>query len=109
MTSAIEQTVKALTEFEAELDVAKAGAGESRKRMVRDAVELSDSAAKVALDKARSIASETVERARKEAESEADSIRKKGRSTLDKYGEVISKNKREAVEHVVRRLLGEQD
>ncbi len=106
MTSPIESTVKALVEFEAELDRAKAEVSEAKRRAMKDAVDWAEEAKASAITKARAIASEKISKAREEAESEADAIRKRGESDLRAYESSISKNRSKAAELVAARLLG---
>ncbi len=107
MSSVIEKTVKALVEFESELDKAKAEASEARQKMVKDASNWAESAKANAISRAQQIASETLEKAREEAEKEADAIKKKGETSLQAFEASISRRKAKAAEAVVGRLLGE--
>ena len=107
MTQTIEGTVKALTEFEADLDRVKGAVLEAKKKMVIDAGEWSDSAKNAALAEAQKIAAERLARAREEAEAEAAEIRKKGQAATRRFEESISKRKKDAADLVLKRLLGE--
>jgi vacuolar-type H+-ATPase subunit H len=107
MGSLIEATVKALIEFESELDKTKAEALEVKKKMVKNAVVLAESARSTAISKAQQQVSERLAKARAEGEAEAESIRKKGESSLKSFEASISLRKAKAVEEVVGRLLGE--
>lgn len=107
MSSAIEQTVKALVEFEAQLDSAKAEMLEAGKRAVKDASNWAESAKASAVSKAQEIASSNVAKAKAEAEAEAARIREKGSSDLKTFESSIAKNKQRASELVAARLLGE--
>ena len=107
MVSVVETTVKALIEFETELETAKAEAQEAKAKLVKDAVGLAESARAGAVSKAQQQASERLASARAEAEVEAESIRKKGESSLKSFEESISKRKAKATEGIVGRLLGE--
>ncbi|MDA4124438.1 MAG: hypothetical protein OK438_03190 [Thaumarchaeota archaeon] len=107
MNSAIEDTVKALAEFESELDRAKAEASESKKKMLKDASVWAESAKAAAISRAQQMASETMARAMSEAEKEAEEIRKEGESSLKAFESSISRRKTKAAEAVVARLLGE--
>ena len=106
MGSPIEATVKALIEFESELDSMKAEALEIKKKMVKDAVGLAESARLSAISKAQQQASERLAKARAEAEGKAESIRKKGESSLKSFEASISARRAKAIEKVVDRLLG---
>jgi len=106
MSSAIESTIKALVEFESELDSAKAEAAESKKKLVKDASDWATAAQSKTMAEAQRIASENVAIAREEAEAEAESIRKKGQVSLKAFEDSISKHKSKAVEHATSRLLG---
>ena len=107
MSSAIEETVKALVEFESELDAAKAEVSEAKKRTMKDAVEWAEAAKASAISKAQEIASKTIAEAREDAEAEAAIIRKKGDSDLKAFEISISEHKSKAAELVASRLLGE--
>ena len=107
MVSLVETTVKALVEFESELDRTKGEALEAKSRMIKDAGNLAESARSDAILKAQQQASERLAKARAEAEDEAESIRRKGESLLTSFGASISKRKARATERVVGLLLGE--
>jgi vacuolar-type H+-ATPase subunit H len=107
MPQTIAETVKALTEFEAELDKVKADAVEAKKKLVKNAAEWADSAKTKAIGEAQALASRRLSEARTQAEAEAEGIRKKGQAETKKFAESISKHKKEASELVLRRLLGE--
>ena len=107
MGSLIEATVKALIEFESELDRMKAEALEAKNKMVRDAGGLAESARSAAISKAQHHVSERLDRARAEGEVASESIRKKGESSLKIFEASISKRKAKAIREVVGRLLGE--
>ena len=107
MGSLIEATVKALIEFESELDRMKAEALEVKKKMVKDAVGLAESARSAAISKAQQQASERLAKARAEGEGKAESTRKKGESQLKSFEASIYRRRAKAIEKVVGRLLGE--
>ena len=107
MGSVIEATVKALIEFESELDRMKAEALEAKEKMVKDAVGLAESAKLEVISKANQQVAERLAKARAEGEGEAESIRNKGESSLKSFEASISRRKAEAIEEVVGRLLGE--
>jgi len=107
MSAAIEQTVKALVEFEAQLDGAKAELLEAGKRTAKEAAEWAEAAKATAISKAQEIAARNVAKAKEEAESEAEGIRKKGDADLESFESSIVKNRAKATEMVVARLLGE--
>lgn len=109
MSSAIEETVKALVEFESELDAAKAEVSAARKKTIKDAADWAEAAKASAISKAQGIASKTVAKAREDAEAEAEKIRKKGESDLKAFEVSISKHKSKAAELVASRLLGEAE
>ncbi len=108
MSSTIEDVVKSLVEFESALDTAKADASESKKKLLKDADDLSENAKSEAMARAQQIASERMSKARAEAEGEAESIKRKGDAELKKFEATISKRKNEAVELVAATLLGER-
>jgi vacuolar-type H+-ATPase subunit H len=105
--SSVETTVKALVEFESALERARAEAHEVRKKMIKDAEDLAESAKSGAIMKAQQQASERLAEARAEAEGEAESIRRTGESDLKGFEAAVSKRKEAATENVVSRLLGE--
>jgi len=107
MPSAIESTVKALVEFEAELDRAKAEVSEAKRRTMKDAVDWAEEAKAAALSKAQSIAAAGVSKAKEDAEAEAATIRRKGESDLRAFESSISNNGAKAAKLVAARLLGE--
>jgi vacuolar-type H+-ATPase subunit H len=107
MSSAIEETVKALVEFESELDAAKTDISEAKARTMKNAANWAEAAKASAVSKAQEIASKTVAKAREDAEAEAAKIRKKGESDLKAFESSISKHKSKAAELVASRLLGE--
>jgi len=107
MPSAIESTVKALVEFEAELERAKAEVSEAKRRTTKDSVAWAEEARASAISKARSIASAGVSNAKEDAEAEANAIRKKGESDLRVFESSISSNRARAAKLVAARLLGE--
>ncbi|HEY6283794.1 MAG TPA: hypothetical protein VIW22_07705 [Nitrososphaerales archaeon] len=109
MSSAIEETVKALVGFESELDAAKAEASEAMKKTMKDAADWAETAKGTATARAQEIASKTVAKAREDAEAEAEKIRKKGESDLKAFEVSISKHKSKAAELVASRLLGEAE
>jgi len=85
----------------------KAEALETKKKMIREAKGLAESASNSAITKAQQEALETLALARAEAEVEAKSIRKKGESALKSFETSISRRKAKATQGVVGRLLGE--
>lgn len=107
MSSAIEQTVKALVEFEAQLDSARAELMETGKRTKKDAADWAEGAKAAAISRAQEIASGNVAKAREEAAAEAETIRKRGESDLKSFESSIAKNKGKASDLVASRLLGE--
>ena len=108
MPQTIADTVKALAEFEAELDKVKADAMEAKKKMIKDARDWAEAAKTRALTDAQNIANERLSKAKAEAEAEAEEIRKRGRASTNKFADSIAKHKKEASELVLRRLLGEE-
>lgn len=109
MSSAIEETVKALVEFESDLDSAKTGVSEAKTRTMKEAADWAVAAKASAISKAQEIASKTVAKAREAAETEAALIRKKGESDLKAFENSITENKSKAAELVASRLLGEAE
>ena len=109
MSSAIEQTVKALVEFESALDKAKAEAAEARKRAMKDALDWAEAARSTAVAKATEIAARRVAEAKAEAEAEAKRIRERAESELEAFESSISQRRVAAAEFATTRLLGESN
>jgi vacuolar-type H+-ATPase subunit H len=107
MPQTIADTVKALTEFEAELDRVKTEAMEAKKKLIKDSADWAEAAKNSATAEAQKLASGRLSQARMEAEAEAEEIRTKGQAETKKFAESISRHKKEASELVLRRLLGE--
>jgi len=107
LPSAIEQTVKALVEFESALDSAKAEVSEAKRRAMKDALDWADVARTSAVAEATEIATRRVAEAKAEAEAQAKSIREEGESELKTFEVSISRHKAEAAELTASRLLGE--
>jgi len=106
MTQVIEEAVKALAEFEAELDRIKTDASEAKKRLVKAAADEAEKARGDALAKAQELADERVKVAKQAAERDAAEIAKRGEESLNRLKAATLKRKAEAVELAVRRLLG---
>ena len=109
MSSAVQDTIKALVEFEAELDSAKSGATDARRKLVKDADDWASASKATSLSKAQAIASSRLSKAKAEAEKEADAIRSKGASELKSFESSISRRRSKAAALVVVRLLGASD
>jgi vacuolar-type H+-ATPase subunit H len=107
MSTAIEETLKALTEFESRLDGARAEASEAKRQMLKLAAEWAETAKGAAIAEAQRIASDAITKAKKEAEKEAESIAKKGQVAVKRFEESLSKQRSKASELVARTLLGE--
>jgi vacuolar-type H+-ATPase subunit H len=107
MSSAIEETVKALVEFESELDRAKEEAAGFKRKAMKDAADWANTARTSAISKAQAIADDRVAKAKEEAEAEAAKIRAKGDADLKSFEGSISNRKSKAAELVALRLLGE--
>jgi vacuolar-type H+-ATPase subunit H len=106
MTEAIEETIRALTEFEAELEKLKTGAVETKKAMIKNAGAWAETAKAVAIGQAQQVANQRLSTARTEAEEEIESIRSASQKSLKDLTESIADHKQEAVQLVVKRLLG---
>lgn len=109
MSSAIEGTVKALVEFESELDRAKAEVSEAKRKTMKDAADWAEAAKASAVSKAQQIASRRVAKAKEDAEGEARKIREKGDADLKSFESSISRRRSKAAELVATRLLGETE
>jgi vacuolar-type H+-ATPase subunit H len=107
LPSAIEQTVKALVEFEAALDAAKAEVSEAKRRAMKDALDWAEAARSSAMTEATEIAARRVAEAKAEAEAQAKNIREEGESELKAFEISISRHKAEAAGLAASRLLGE--
>ena len=109
MPSAIEQTVKALVEFESALDSAKAEVSEAKRRATKDASDWAEAARSSAIAEATEIAAQRLREAKAEAEAEAKRIREKGDSELKEFERSISQHRAEAAEFAASRLLGRSE
>jgi len=107
LPSAIEQTVKALVEFESALDAAKAELSEAKRRAMKDALDWAEAARTSAVAEATEIAARRVAQAKAEAEAQARSIKEEGESEMKAFEISISRHKAEAAEFAASRLLGE--
>ena len=107
MTSAVEQAIKVLEGFESGLEKIKGEAVEAKKNLLRKVSEEGENAKREALASAQTIAGERIRRAREEAEREASSIIAKGEKTVKGLKEQISKKNKEALDLVVKQLLGD--
>ena len=107
MSDTIEKALKALTEFESQLDSAKSGASEAKKQMLKKAGEWAEKAKSEAISVAQGASAQAVSETRRAAEVEADSIRREGRLALKNFEESMSKRMPEAADLVTRALLGE--
>jgi len=107
LPSAIEQTVKALVEFESALDAAKAEASEAKRSAMKDALDWAEAARSSAIAEATEIAARRVAEAKAGAEAQAKNIREEGESKLQAFEVSISSHKAEAAEFAASRLLGE--
>jgi vacuolar-type H+-ATPase subunit H len=107
MTSAIEETVKALVQFESELDRARSDVSEVKRRTTKDAMAWAEAAKSSAISKAQDIASRRVAKAKEEAEAESREIREKGEADLKAFEASISKHRLRAAVLTASRLLGE--
>lgn len=106
MAQIIEETVKALTEFESRLDQIHSDALEREKRLAKEAADLSYTAKAEAMAKAKQVADQTVDAASAEAEKAASAVREKGMESLQSFEASISKKKGSAASMVVAKLLG---
>lgn len=107
MPSVIEQTVKALVEFESALAAAKAEASEEKRRVMKDALDWAEASRSSAIAKANYIAVRRVAEAKAEAEAQAKSIRERGESELRAFEASISRHREGAAEFAASRLSGE--
>ncbi len=106
MTQTIEAAVKALAEFEAALEKIKSEALEAKRRLVKTALDEAERAKGEAIAKAQELANERVRTGREEAGKTAGEITKRGEESLNRLKAAALKRKEEAVDLVVRRLLG---
>jgi len=107
MTAAVEQTVKALVEFESALEMAKAEASEVKRRAMKDAMDWAEAARAIVIAEATELAARRVAEAKAKAEAEAGKIRETGESDLNVFEGSISRHLAKAAEAVALRLLGE--
>src|SRR2546428_12241943 len=106
MTQALEEAVKALAEFEAELDRIKTDASEARKRLVKTAADEAEKAKGDAVAKAQELADGRGKVAKQEAEGEAAEIGKRGGESLNPVKAATLERKEGAGEFGVRRVPG---
>ena len=106
MSQAIEDSVKALKEFEGALDAIKSDADEAKKKMLKSASDWAESAKSASVANAESQARAAVDSARAAAEKQAETIRSAGERDLSNFVAEISAKKSEAVNLVTKRLLG---
>ncbi len=107
MSSVVEEAIKVLAAFEAELDGVKLEATEAKKRLMKVAVDQGEKARDDALAKARSVAEQRIRNARRDAEAEAAVIVEKGRSSLVSLNARISEKSDVALELITKHLLGD--
>ena len=107
MTSAMEQTVKALAEFESALDSAKAEVLEAKRRAMKDSSDWAEAARSSAIAEATQIAVGRVAEAKAEAEAEAKRIREEGDRSMREFENTISRRREEAAAFAASKLLGE--
>ncbi len=107
MSSVVEEAIKVLAAFEAELDRVKLEATEAKKRLMKVAVDRGERARDDALAKARSMAEERIRKARRDAEAEASVILEKGQSSLASLNTRISEKSDVALELITKHLLGD--
>ncbi len=107
MTSAVEEAIKVLEGFESELEKIKREAVEAKKSLLRKVSEEGENAKREALAKAQAVAEERIRRVTDEAEKEASSINARGDQSVKTLKERISKKNKDAVELVVKELLGD--
>jgi vacuolar-type H+-ATPase subunit H len=109
MDSSIEQTVKALVEFESQLEKMKSELLDAGRRTMKDAADWAGAARSTAISRAQETAARNLAVAKEQAEAEADRIKRKGESDLKAYETSIAKNKGRASDLVASRLMGESD
>lgn len=107
MSSVVEEAIKVLAAFEAELDGVKSEAIEARKRLLKVAIDQGEKAREEALAKARSMAEMRIRNARRDAEAEAAMIIERGRSSLASLNARISEKSDVALKLVTKHLLGD--
>jgi len=107
MSSPVEEAVKVLAEFEADLERIKAESVDAKKRLSKLVADEGDKAMKLALAKAHDVAAKQVQKAREDAEQEASSIADRGNEELSRLKERISKRSEEALRLVSEHLLGD--
>lgn len=106
MTQAIEETIKALKEFELDLDKVKAEAADAKTKLLKDAGDWADAVKREDLQGAQRVAELRLEAARAEGEREVESIKRAAQASLQSLKETLANHKTEAVELVVKKLLG---
>jgi vacuolar-type H+-ATPase subunit H len=107
MTQAIEEALKALGDFESDLDRIKSETLEAKQRLLKLAFEASETSKNQAIAAARRVAEADLTAAREAADKQADAIRKKGQTSTERFRSSILAHKDDAVDAVLRTLLGE--
>ncbi|HZW84600.1 MAG TPA: hypothetical protein VFE91_01690 [Nitrososphaerales archaeon] len=107
MGSVIETTVKALVDFESELDKVKAEASDNRRKLIKDAADWAAAAKASAMAEAQEIASSRLAKAKEEAEAEAAGIKKRGEASRKSFETSLTKHKSAAAARVASMLMGE--
>ncbi len=107
MTQTIEEALKALSEFESELDRIKSETVEAKQKLLKLASEGAEASKSRAIAAAQRAAETELYSAREGARREADSIRKRGQASTEKFKSALSSRKKDAVEAVLKVLLGE--
>jgi vacuolar-type H+-ATPase subunit H len=107
MAQTVEDTIKALKEFEQDLDRVKATVADAAKKMVKDARDWADSARAAALVEAKKSADLALERAKEEAAHEVHKIGEGSHESLQTLKQTMAAHKIAAAELVLKRLLGE--
>lgn len=106
MSKSIEATIKTLTEFEAELDQLKARAAEAKKELIKSAGGWADAARAETIARAQNMAEKNLAEAKAEAGKEVASIESAGQKSLQALRWTMADHADEAVQLVMKRLLG---
>jgi vacuolar-type H+-ATPase subunit H len=107
MAQTVEDTIKALKEFEQDLDGVKATVADAGKKMVKDARDWADSARAAALVEAQKAVDLALERAKEEAADEVHKIGEGSQESLQTLRQTMAVHEIVAAELVLKRLLGE--
>ncbi len=107
MTQAIEEALKALSEFESELDRIKSETVEAKQKLLRLAFDEAEASKNLAIASAQRSSEAELAAAREAADKEASIILRKGHASTESFKKMILERKDAAVKAVLETLSGE--